>query len=461
MRGDTICALCTPQGKGALSLIRVSGPKALTFVKPLAPFLPLKIETHKAYVGALINKEELLDKAVVTYFKKGKSFTGEETLEISCHGGEFIFHKILSALQQKGVRLAERGEFSLRSFLNGQYDLVQAEGILQLIESKNSVTHKAALSQLRGKLSKTLKEIEKTWLYVLSHIEADIDFSLEDISVLNSSEFEKEILSLKNKTKTLLVKYKPFEELQKGLNVGLFGLVNAGKSTLFNSLLNEDKAIVTDEEGTTRDPIEGKLFSPNGLNLSLKDTAGLRKTKKKAEQMGQEKTRDLLSSCAVSLFVVEWGEEALDQAQSLVKESGKKTLLVFTKKDLSSLSEEDVFLKIQKEAPSLLKIFSKKEIFFVSAKTKENLNSLKNYLLSLGAEEVQEEFFVANERHFNELKKMSLSLEKALALLTKKGERDLIALELREGLSSLYKITGQEFNEQILDKIFNQFCIGK
>ena len=462
MRRDTICALCTPLGKGALSVIRVSGPKALKSVRPLASFLPSEIKTHKAYVGVLKNKKELFDQVVITYFKEGASFTGEETLEISCHGGEFIAHKVLSSLHLQGIRPAKRGEFSFQSFSNGKLDLTQAEGILQLIESKNSSAHQMAFQQLQGRLSKELVEIEKKWLFVLSHIEADIDFSLEDIQVLDDRQFKKEISFLKEKVNDLLCHYKPFEELQSGVNLGLFGPVNAGKSTLFNKLLGQEKAIVSSEEGTTRDPVEGKLFSPSGLNISLKDTAGFRKTNQAVEQKGQEKTKDILSLSTFSLFVFEWRESFQQELKELLVDNLDRVFLVFSKKDLHpQITKEKICLKIKKEAPQLFEQISAKKIFFVSAQTGEGMEELKTQILNLGKGDIEEDFFVTNQRHFNGLKQMQKSLQQASRILSAGKERDIIALELREGLLSLYEITGKQLNEQVLDKIFKQFCIGK
>ena len=463
MRRETICALCTPLGKGALSVIRLSGPKALKSLRALAPFLPPQMTSHKVYVGTLKNNKELLDQVVVTYFKEGESFTGEETLEISCHGGDFIAHKILNALSFQGVRFAQRGEFSLQSFLNGKVDLTQAESILHLIESKNSKTHQLALQQLRGALFKQIKKIEKQWLFILSHIEADIDFSLEDIQVLEDEDFIKNLSSLKQEVEALLCRYKPFDDLQEGLIVALFGAVNVGKSTLFNCLLKEDKAIVTDEAGTTRDPVDGKLVSPEGISLSLKDTAGFRETLSSAEQKGQKKTEDLLALCSVTVFVFEWGDKAFDEMKKLSVKDLEKTFVVFTKKDLHpKTKKEDVLIKFKKQAPLSFKKISKENIFFVSAVTGDKINELRDRLFRLGEGDLREDFFVTNQRHFNGLKKMKDSLAEAIDILAKQGgEKDLVSLNLREGLRALYEIIGKEFNEQILDEVFKQFCIGK
>lgn len=459
MRRDTICALCTPPGEGALSVIRVSGPKALSSVKPLASFLPSQPASHKAYVGLLKNQDEILDEVVVTYFKQGQSFTGEETLEISCHGGDFVSHKILNVLQlQESLRLAKRGEFSLLAFLNGKLDLTQAESILQIIESTNSKSHQMAVRQLKGELSEKLSDIEKKWAFLLSHLEADIDFAQENIQVLKAKDLEKHTRSLLKEVEIILKKHKPFEELQKGFVLGIFGLVNVGKSTLFNALIEEDKSIVTSEQGTTRDPVEGQIFSEKGLNLFLKDTAGFRNAGGEAEKKGQRKTKELLSSCATPLFVLEWKEELVQELEAVIKDCEKRFVLVVTKKDLyPKLTKAELKSKIKKKFPRILE----EEIFFVSAKTKEGIEGLKNYLLSFGQEEAFESFFVTNARHFKCIKKMKDSLIKTLNILSAGQEKDLMALELQEGLRAIYEVTGKEFSEQVLDKIFKQFCIGK
>ena len=460
MRGDTICALCTPKGKGAISLIRISGPKALEITRKLALFLPLKPESHRAYFGVLKRAREALDQVLVTYFAKGRSFTGEESLEISCHGGE-IYNKILKALLENGARLAERGEFSLQAFSNGKIDLIQAEGLLQLIESQSEIARRQAFAQLRGQLSKQIQGIEKKWLFLLSHLEADIDFVLEGLNTLKEEQIEKLLQELQLDLTELLSGYRPFENLQKGLIFGIFGKVNSGKSSLFNALLAEDKAIVSKEEGTTRDLVEGHLLNPQGLNISLKDSAGFRTSAtSEGEQKGQKKSKELFLACDYRIVVLDWVAFEKQELEKFLFEEPSKTLFVFTKKDLAKNN-----LSLKKLALSLKKkqnLFPpKKQTFFVSSLTTEGISFLRKKILSYG-EVQQEDFLISNYRHYKGLKVMEESLKNCLSILkNSKGEKDLMALELRQGLLALYEILGKQIDDQVLDSIFKEFCVGK
>ncbi len=473
MKRDTICALCTLPGKSALSVIRVSGPKALEITKKQAPFLPTKIESHRAYVGTLRKDDKEIDQVVLTYFSEGKSFTGEETLEISCHGG-FVYSEILKGLLKDGARLAERGEFSFQSFLNGKMDLVQAEGLYQLIESKNKLAHLLSFQQLKGSLSKKLEELEKKWLKVLSHIEADIDFSLENLHTFSEKDIEKDLRQIQSSVKFFIDRYQPFEKFQQGLTCGLFGLVNSGKSTLFNAFLEQDKAIVSEEEGTTRDIVESVLENPKGLNINLKDTAGFRSTKSKGEQKGQERSKEQLVSSDIQVFVVD--SSTIDSSvEELLKALDKKSLkqllaksttaqvLVFTKKDLCSkeVTKEKLLKKIQEQQSPIFSNISKDHAFFISALQQEGLQKLKETLFLFGRTN-GEDFLITNYRHYKGLRVMEDSLKQALETLTNHGgEKDIIALELRRGLIALYEILGKQIDDQILDNVFKQFCIGK
>ena len=477
MKSETIAALCTPKGKGALSLLRISGPKALEITKKLAPFLPDQPESHKAYFGTLKEGAKELDQVLITYFEEGRSFTGEESLEISCHGGE-LFSEILKALFAKGARPAEKGEFSFQAFANGKMDLVQVEALLQLIEAENRSARSHALFQLKGNLSKKFLALEKNWLFLLSHIEADIDFSLENLNLLGEAEIREKIRALKKELESLISRYRPFEKLQRGLTFGIFGRVNAGKSSLFNALLTEEKAIVSEEEGTTRDVVEGKLLNSQGLNILLKDCAGFRKSQSEGERKGQEKSWELFEDCDCRLLVLD--SSKLDLEEDFFQQT-EKTWLVFTKSDLlhkierQSKSKERAnkkkpLKKNQGKKPlsfkkELIKILKKKcknlrfpeKVFLVSSTNGEGILDLKKEILSFGALS-SEAFLISNSRHYKALRKMKDSLESCERI---NFERDIMALELRQGLLALYEILGRQVEDKILDQIFKQFCIGK
>jgi len=476
MKRDTIVALCTPPGKGSISVLRISGPKALEITKKIAKFLPSKIQSHKVYFGTLKEGEKKLDEVLVSYFQEGFSFTGEETLEISCHGGD-VYIDILKSLIQKGARPAEKGEFSLQAFSNGKIDLVQAEALLQLIESKNQIVRDQALNQLKGNLSKKLLDLEKQWLFLLSHIEADIDFSLENLSVLKDEQIQEQIQSLSQQVQELISKYQPFELLQKGLTFGLFGDSNVGKSSLFNALLEEEKAIVSNEPGTTRDVVEAQIQNTKGLNIFLKDSAGFRNSHNQVEKKGQEKALHLFKECDYCLLLLESSSLQISkELLSFLKQEvfSGKIWLVLSKIDLlnkkirKNLLDEKI-LKNKKKSHNLseeekefftkinsLQIPNIEKFFFISSLSKEGLSFLKKEMLNCGILK-EESFLVSNSRHYRALMKMQKSLEKVNSL----REKDIMALELREGLFFLYEILGKQIEDQVLDHIFKQFCIGK
>ena len=366
MKDETIVALCTPKGRGAISVIRVSGPKALKITKQLANFLPDKPENRKLYFGILKDEKKELDQVLLSYFEKGRSFTGEESLEISCHGGG-VYLEILKALLKRGARPAKKGEFSFQAFSNGKMDLVQVEALLQLIESENSLARNQALLQLKGDLSKKFLELEKSWLFLLSHVEADIDFSLENLNLLEEKQIRQKIEELKKELEEMISHYRPFEKLQEGLSFGIFGKTNAGKSSLFNALLEEDKVIVSEEEGTTRDVVEARLLNPRGLNILLKDCAGFRASQSDGEQKGQKKSWEAFENCDHRLLLLD--SLSLDIEEELFKKP-EKTCLIFTKIDMlesswkknqkrtSHENKNSVFKKNQKNSPT----FYKKEL---------------------------------------------------------------------------------------------------
>lgn len=483
MTGDTIAALCTAQGKAALSVLRLSGPQALLIARSVAGFLPQKPESHKAYFGLLKNKGYKLDEVLLTYFEKGRSFTGEETVEISCHGGE-VYKDILSALIEEGARPAKRGEFSLQALSNGKMDLTQAEGLLQLIESESHLARIESLKQLKGELSKKLLKIEEKWLSLLSHISADIDFSLENLNTLSQDQIQTEIQKLLKEVSALISSYHPFDRLQKGLVFGIFGPVNVGKSSLFNALLDQEKAIVSDEEGTTRDIVEAQILNPEGLNILLKDSAGFRESESDGEKKGQKKALGLFKECDCRMIVIDISKLIIpltkrgsvllellekDLFQALKSLSPpEKNWLIFTKTDLlDKIGLEEIKNQILSKKKSLLQENATKieEVFFVSSLSQSGLSSLKEKMLTCGNIN-QEDCLITNSRHFSALKTMKNSLKSCQK--QPEGEKqsqnlslDIMALNLQEGLMALYEILGKELDDKVLDQVFEKFCIGK
>ena len=456
MNRDPICALCTPPGKGALAVIRLTGTGTQQIVRTIAPFLPEKLTGRKSYVGEIKDKDQAIDQVVLTYFAEGSSFTGEETVEISCHGGELIYGEILKLLVSAGARPAKRGEFSFRSFMNGKMDLIQAEGLLQLIESQNHQARKTAFYQLKGRFSKELGRLEKKLLKALTLLEADIDFPLEGLGALALSDVKRLLKELEIEVRGILSRYRPFESLQKGFTAGLFGPANAGKSTLFNRLIGEDKSIVTETAGTTRDVVEGIL---QASSIALKDTAGFHRAEEEVEKIGQRKAKELFGQVDLCLLILD-GAAPFPFDLQIFEETFQKGLVVWTKKDLCpKLTGKKLLSQARARCPEIFGKVSLNETFFVSSLTGEGLTDLREKLLFLNKEQ---DVLVSNLRHFKSLKAMKKTLSRALTLLEKEtGERDLISLEVREGLLALYEITGRQLDDRILDSIFKQFCIGK
>ncbi len=472
-----IAAICSPPGKGALALIRVSGPGALKIVRKIAGFLPARLESRRAYMGILKSRGEELDQAVLTFFSEGKSFTGEETVEITCHGG-LAAAEVLKSLLAAGARMAERGEFSLQAFLNGKIDLLQAEGVFQLIESETIAARRQALAQLKGELSKKLAAAEKKWLLLLSQIEAGIDFSLEGLSLMEPEEITSRIQELKAWAERSLSRFRPFEKLQKGLLAGIFGPVNSGKSSLFNALLGEEKAIVSDEEGATRDLVEGVLPSPRGLPLSLRDTAGFRPPQAPAaggpEAAGRQKALALWKACDLQILVLDGSELFASGSPAALPEKwrgflrsaggGEKAspprVWVFTKKDLCPPRAGRGKL-LQALAAAGLDSPAKDDLFFASSKTGEGISRLRERLLLFGRDDEGGESFAGGLRHYKCFLEMRDSLLRAERIARGGGERDLMAAELREGLLALQSLLGRHAGPDILDSVFSQFCIGK
>ena len=451
---DTICALATPQGRGGISVIRISGLQAIEVVRRLAAFLPKTLDSHHVYFGALksVSKEkrgDFIDEVLITVFLNGKSYTGENLIEISCHGSPLIVKEIIEELLENGARLAKPGEFTYRAVINGKMDLVQAESVLNLIESQAIKSRQQALQQLRGSLSKGLNKVAKDLTFILSIIEANIDFTTEDIKPLNVREVLNSLKSILDVINSLICSYKAGKVLKEGYQIAIIGRPNVGKSSLLNSLTEKDRSIVSHVSGTTRDLIEEQIII-NGCFVRLVDTAGLRETQGVVEKIGVQRAKQAVLNADILIFVTD-----------VDKKSSKETLL------------EDQ--KILKELPSvpLIKIKSKKDLMphdfslsereiAISNKTREGIEDVKK---SIG--QILEETFesrsvvIMQARQMECLNLIQKSLKKGYYLLEKEESLELIALELQIGLKSLFTLLGKEFDDEVMDRVFGEFCIGK
>jgi len=442
--GTTICAPITPAGKAGVSLIRVSGPQSLMAVRRLARFLPDSLETHKVYYGRLADSEGEIDEALVTYFAEGKSFTGEETLEIATHGNPEIVELVLSFLRKQGVLIAIPGEFTFRAFFNNRIDLVQAESVLTLIEAGHEKSVRLSLRQLKGALSSKLLEIENNLTWILANIEAGIDFSTEDIDVLELMEIKRRSDLIQEQISQLVRNYSKLRPVVDGLRVLFLGQPNVGKSSLLNHLIGSKRAIVTDIPGTTRDLIEGQIRLENG-NVTIIDSAGLRETTDEIEIIGIKSAVEETKNVDIVVYLVDSAVGISEIDTQFLKQIHCEKWIVGTKADLLSQDADVSGLD-----------------FVLSNISGEGFDTLKNRFedkLKEGSDLINEPVLRARQNEL--LIKSADRLRCGLELLHQNASLEFVALELREALLAVYELMGKKFDDQVMDRVFSEFCIGK
>ncbi len=452
---DTIVALATPPGVGAIGVIRLSGEKAIEIANNLFPSKNLAEQvSHAAHVGLLQEGNRILDEVVVTLFKCPRSYTGEDVVEISCHGSPFVQRQVIDAIIQKGARLARPGEFTQRAFLNGKLDLTQAEAVADLIASGTQAAQRAALQSLRGGFSEELKQLREQLIQFSALLELELDFSQEDVTFADRTQLQELLLRLEKATHALLDSFKLGNVIKNGVRVAIVGKPNAGKSTLLNSLLNENRAIVSEVAGTTRDTIE-EILNIEGVLFRLIDTAGLRDTTvDQIERVGIERSREKMKSADLILYLFDIAD-SINEIKNWVLDAqaqGFHFLLVANKLDLA-------------ESALLAQVSSNLSVIplFISAKDKTNLDELKKAMLQevLSGEMLHENTIVTNERHYQALQQVAMALADTNRGIENGLASDLLALEIRRCLQYLGEITGEITNEDQLDFIFSKFCIGK
>lgn len=449
---DTIVALATPPGLGAIAVIRLSGPKAIAILASVfSKKSVINAATHTLHFGKLKEGDKIIDEVVASIYKAPKSYTGEEVVEISCHGSPFIQDSILQLFMQAGARLAKPGEFTQRAFLNGKLDLTQAEAVADLIASNTEATRKTALYNLKGGFSNDLQLMREKLIKFSALIELELDFSQEDVAFANKKELEILVHQLQEKTKLLLDSFKLGNVIKNGVQVAIVGKPNAGKSTLLNALLNENRALVSEIPGTTRDTVE-EFLNIEGVLYKLIDTAGIRSlTEDSIEQMGIEKSREKIAAADLVIALFDINDAGLQQIEAWQKEiSADKLLLVANKVDL--LKDTSIL-----EAPVLQNIIP------ISAKDKSNIPMLEKALTKkvVGEGLQKEGTIITNARHVESLKRLLYALNDIATGLAQEATGDLLALDIRQALHYLGTITGQITNEDQLDFIFSKFCIGK
>ena len=451
---DTIVALATPQGIGAIGVIRVSGSDTFSIINQLFPSKIIALQpSHTLLVGLLKNGSEILDEVVLAIFKNPTSYTGEDVVEISCHGSPFIQEKIINILVKNGCRIAKPGEFTQRAFLNGKLDLAQAEAVADLIASNTEASRNTAIKNMRGGFSSSLSALREQLIRFSAMIELELDFAQEDVEFADRTALSNLISELNQSTNQLLSSFHLGNVIKNGVQVAIIGKPNAGKSTLLNTLLNENRAIVSSIAGTTRDTVE-EILNIDGVLFRLIDTAGLRlHTNDIIEQIGVEKSFEKMRSANVVVYLFDVNTTLIDELKTVVSDFENEQinyLLVGNKIDEGSAETQRQF-----------SLFT--NAIFISAKGNNNINSLKQTLVQQAVKGNinTEATIVTNARHFEALQQLAGSLKDIQQGLNDKIPGDLLALDIRQSLHFLGLITGEISNDDQLDFIFSKFCIGK
>ena len=463
---DTICALATPHGMGAIAMVRISGPKAFSVVSSLLQRNGKLLETNeikpnKAYFGHLINNNELLDEAVVTFFKAPHSFTGEDTAEISIHGSVYIQQKLLEILVANGCRMAEAGEFTRRALVNRKFDLTQAEAIADLISSESEAAHRVAINQLRGGFSKELQLLRSKLLEMTSLMELELDFSEEDVEFADRSQLKALLQEILDKVNTLKDSFRLGNAIKNGIPVAIVGQTNTGKSTLLNALLGEDRAIVSDIAGTTRDTIEETL-NINGILYRFIDTAGLRKTDETIEKIGIERSYKKIQEATIVIGMLDattYYESMLSSANEILGKvdlEHQQLILCINKVDTLPDQGEALLgqLRLDLDNDEIM-------VICLSAKHRFGLSDLYNTLKHSQPLALPDITLVTNIRHYEALLHASEHLNQVQQGLEMNIPTDLISQDLRQALHYLGSITGEITTDEVLGTIFSRFCIGK
>jgi tRNA modification GTPase len=459
--GDTICALSTPPGKGAIAVIRVSGPGTFglcdRFFRPAKKdhFLSAA-DSHTIHYGFFGEGETILDEVLVSVFRAPHSYTGEEVAEISVHGSLFIQQNVLRLLISGGARLADPGEFTLRAFMNGKFDLSQAEAVADLIAAGSQSSHDLAIAQMRGGFSKKIRELRQKLLDFTALIELELDFSEEEVEFASRPGLSVLLDDLESEIIRLLNSFSVGNVIKQGIPVAITGKPNTGKSTLLNALLNEERAIVSEIPGTTRDAIEDTIMI-GGYSFRFIDTAGLRETRDIIETLGIEKSREKIRDAVIILYVFDASAESWQEVAGSLSELNegtgalsKKIILVGNKTDLLS------------ELPRGFREFVDHETIFVSAKRKENLHMIAESLLNtVSVDNLHDGAIVSNTRHFDALQNALTAIRSVKQGFDAGLSSDLVTVDIHTALHHLGEITGEITTDEILGTIFSRFCIGK
>lgn len=449
---DTIAAISTTLGVGAISIIRVSGNEAIKIVNKIYKGKDLeKVDTHTINYGHITSGDEIIDEVLVSVMKGPRTFTAEDVVEINCHGGISTTNKVLELVLNNGARLAEPGEFTKRAFLNGRIDLTQAESVMDLINSKNESKRKVAIKGLNGYVSNIIRNLRQEILELLASIEVNIDYPEYDDAIEMSNEIVKpKISEIKEKLAKIINESENGKILTSGIKTIIIGKPNVGKSSILNRLLDEDKAIVTDIEGTTRDTVEGSI-TINGVSLNIIDTAGIRETEDIVEKIGVEKSLSLIPEADLVILVLNNNEELTDEDKKILEAcKDKKTIIVINKNDLErkiNIDEIDY-----------------KNIIYTNTVDLNGIDSLKEKiveLFNLNELEQKDYAYLSNIRQISLAKEANVILEEVEKGIIDEVPIDMIEIDIKRAWEKLGEIIGETYTEELIDQLFSQFCLGK
>ncbi len=448
MPEDTIAAISTALGVGAISIIRISGKETINIVNKIFDKDLTKAQTHTIHYGHIIEKGQIIDEVLISIMLAPKTYTKEDIIEINCHGGISTTNKILELVLSNGARLAEPGEFTKRAFLNGRIDLTQAEGIMNLIESKTEVSRKMSINQLTGSVSHEIIDLRNELVGIISNIEVNIDYpEYDDIEVLTNEKILKPLLSFENHLQEIIKKSTTGKLIKEGINIAIIGRPNVGKSSLLNCLLEEEKAIVTDIEGTTRDTVEGR-FILNGIVCNIIDTAGIRKTDNIVEKIGVDKSLATIDKVDLIIMI-------LNNNEPLTKEDETLLSLIKNKNHLLVINKTDLPKKINIESKNTISI---------SVKNNTGINLLKNKIIemfNLELIETKDLTYLSDARSIALLKSALTKLQESIKNINAKYPIDIVEIDLLDCYNTLGEIIGLTYKDELIDEMFSRFCLGK
>ncbi len=466
IRKDTIIALATAHGMGAIAVLRISGEKAITIVSDCFLMKGKKRladrSSHTVHLGTINDGERIIDQVLVTLFKSPQSYTGEDVVEISCHGSTFIQQELLQFFLNRGCRMADPGEFTLRAFLNGKMDLSQAEAVADLIASDSAASHRVAIQQMKGGFSNDIKQLRDELLHFASMIELELDFAEEDVEFADRTKLQELLTKISNVLKKLIDSYALGNVLKNGIPTAIVGEPNVGKSTLLNALLKEDRAIVSEIAGTTRDSIEDEMII-GGVSFRFIDTAGIRPTQDVVESIGIKRTYEKISNASLVILLVE-AIDYLNKDSDIQKRleelndsyPDKSLLLVLNKSDELDIEYKKAVIRQLENNRNVNSVL-------ISAKNGEGIDSLQHKLLEFIDQGVlgKDQTVVTNSRHYEALLKALQDIEQVQLALNQGLSGDLMAIDIRQALHHLGEITGEITTDDLLGNIFANFCIGK